>query len=278
MKNRVLLCVLVFTLILQERVYCQDSWSQVLKNGEGTLGVIYYQQPGIIQKDKAGALSGLAIDILEDFVAFVEKKYNRRVHIRYVKEEADFGSLMESIKATQNIIGIGNIAITEERKKYIQFTESYLTNPVILLSHKTAPDITSLGQTASKFKGYSALIVDKSTAEIYVTSLRKTYYPNLVIRKVGSGTALMNEMVKNPKTFGTIDLTEFIYAVRNNLPLKRHAVKISDKNEELGFGMQLNNDWKMPWGEFLTPEYKQSTQYRKHIADNLGSGFLRSTM
>jgi hypothetical protein len=84
----------------------------------------------------------------------------------------------------------------------------------------------------------------------------------------------MDEMTKNSKSFGIIDLTEYIYAVRSKLPLKRHAVKINETNEELGFAMQLGNDWQQPWREFLTKEYKQSVMYRKHIVNNLGSSFL----
>jgi ABC-type amino acid transport substrate-binding protein len=274
MKNSILLGTVALMCTLQLHSLAQDSWSQIVKKGEGTLGVIYYQQPGMIQKDKAGELSGLCIDILKDFVAFVEKKYNKKIYIQYIKEEISFSAFIESIKATPNIIGIGNITITAERKKSIQFTEPYLANPVILLSHKNAPDVSSSDQIPVKFKDYSALVVNKSTSEIYINAIQKKYYPTLTIKKVGSGIELMDEMVRNPKTFGTLDLTEYIYAVRNKLPLKRHTVKISEKNEALGFGMQLNNDWQMVWKAFLTPEYKQSVNYRKHVVNNLGTSFL----
>lgn len=252
----------------------QDSWNNVLKKGEGTLGVIYYQQPGLIQKDNKGELSGLCISILNDFVDFVHTKYDKKITIKYIYEEPVFSSFLEKIKTTPHIMGIGNITITSERKKFIQFTESYLANSVILLSHKNAPDITALDQCAEKFKDYTALVIGQSTHELYMASIKKKYYPNLTIKTISSGLEVMDEMAKDPKSFGIIDLTEYIYAVRSKLPLKRHAVKINEKNEELGFAMQLSNDWQIPWKEFLTPEYKQSVKYRKHIVNNLGSSFL----
>ncbi|GCC51830.1 ABC transporter substrate-binding protein [Chryseotalea sanaruensis] len=274
MKKSILLLVSTLLTILSSEAVCQESWSEVLKKEEGTLGIIYYQQPGLIQKDNTGELSGLCIAILNDFADFVHKKYGKKITIKYVAEEPVFSSFLEKIKTTPNIVGLGNITITPERKKFIQFTESYLTNPVILLSHKSAPDITALDQCSEKFKDYTALVIGQSTHELYMASIKKKYFPTLAVKKISSGLEVMDEMTKNPKSFGIIDLTEYIYAVRSKLPLKRHAVKITEKNEELGFAMQLNNDWQMPWKEFLTPEYKQSIKYRKHIVNNLGSSFL----
>lgn len=268
----VLTCTIILTSSFES--LSQNSWSDVVKKGEGTLGIIYYQQPGLIQKDNAGELSGLCIAILNDFADFVHKKYGKKITIKYVYEEPVFSTFLEKIKTTPNILGIGNITITPERKTFLQFTESYLANPVILLSHKNAPDITALDQCAEKFKDYTALVIGQSTHELYITSIKKKYCPTLAVKKINSGLAVMDEMAKNPKTFGIIDLTEYIYAVRSKLPLKRHAVKITEKNEELGFAMQLNNDWQIPWKEFLTPEYKQSVKYRKHIVNNLGASFL----
>ncbi|MCZ8215972.1 MAG: transporter substrate-binding domain-containing protein, partial [Cyclobacteriaceae bacterium] len=271
MKKSIVVLTGILILVNSFTSFSQDKWSDVVKKGEGTLGIIYYQQPGLIQKDKTGELSGLCVDILRDFVDFVEKKYGKKVNIQYLGEETVFRSFIDRIKTTPLALGVGNITITPEREKFLRFTNPFLTNPVILLSHKNAPDITALTQTAEKFKAYTALVVERSTHETYIDLIKNNYYPGLSIKKVTSGLALMDEMVKNPKTFGVIDLTEYIYAVRNKLPLKRHAVKISDKNEELGFPMQLNNDWQIPWGEFLTGEYKQSVKYRKHIVNNLGS-------
>ncbi|NBP67345.1 MAG: hypothetical protein EBR30_20160 [Cytophagia bacterium] len=274
MKKSIVVLTGIIILINSFTSFCQDKWSDIVKKGEGTLGIIYYQQPGLIQKDKAGELSGLCVGILNDFVDFVDKKYGKKVTIQYITEEPSFRLFIDRIKTTPLVIGVGNITITPEREKFIRFTKPFLTNPVVLLSHKNAPDITALSQMPEKFKTYTALVVEKSTHEVYLQNIKNNYYPDLSIKKVTSGLALMDEMVKNPKTFGVIDLTEYIYAVRNKLPLKRHAVKISDKNEELGFAMQLNNDWQIPWSEFLTSEYKQSVKYRKHIVNNLGSSFL----
>lgn len=274
MKKLLLFLTCILVLISSVESVSQDSWSTVLKKGEGTLGIIYYQQPGLIQKDNKGELSGLCIAILNDFADFVYKKYGKKITLKYVAEEPVFSTFLEKVKTTPNIIGIGNITITPERKKFIQFTESYLTNPVILLSHKSAPDITALDQCAEKFKDYTALVIGQSTHEQYMASIKKNYYPTLTVKKISSGLEVMDEMAKKPKTFGIIDLTEYIYAVRSKLPLKRHAVKITEKNEELGFAMQLANDWQQPWKEFLTKEYKQSLTYRKHIVNNLGSSFL----
>lgn len=274
MKKSLLLLTVTLILASSFKSLSQDSWSNVLKKGEGTLGIIYYQQPGIIQKDQSGKLNGLCVDILEDFVNFVNLRYGKKISIKYISEETVFSVFIERVKSTPDIIGVGNITITPERKKFLTFTESFLTNPVILLSHKTSPDISSQTQIATKFNGYTALVVDKSTHETYIKKIKSENYPTLAIRKTTSGLALMDEMAKDNKTFGVIDLTEYIYAIRNKLPLKRHDVKLNEKNEELGFATSLNNDWHQPWKEFLTTEYKQSVSYRKHIVDNLGASFL----
>ncbi len=183
MKRSLLFLTCILVIISSVESLSQDSWSNVLKKGEGTLGIIYYQQPGLIQKDNTGELSGLCIAILNDFVDFVYKKYDKKITIKYVAEEPVFSSFLEKIKTTPNIIGIGNITITAERKKFIQFTESYLTNPVILLSHKSAPDITALDQCAEKFKDYTALVIGQSTHEQYMASIKKKILPKLSCKK-----------------------------------------------------------------------------------------------
>ena len=56
-----------------------DSWSTVKSSGAGTLGIVYYEQPGLISKMPDGKLKGVCVDIVSDFAAFVETTYGKKI-------------------------------------------------------------------------------------------------------------------------------------------------------------------------------------------------------
>lgn len=250
-----------------------DSWEKVKAQG-GTLTVVYCEQPGLIYKNIAtGKVEGVCADILDDFAAFVKKNYGKTLSINYAMKEQNFSKFLSITQHTPDIMGISNVTITEERKKILKYTPAFMSNLVVLLTHKDAPSISSLTQIPTVLNGYTAKVLAGSTHGKTIEKIKKENAPNLKISYANSGVEIMNMLTESASIFTVLDFTEFINASRKQLPIKRHNVNVGT-TEELGFIMSKQSDWDKPWNEFLTIEYRKSVRYRKIIVDNLGANFL----
>jgi ABC-type amino acid transport substrate-binding protein len=251
-----------------------DSWAKVKSTGSGKLAVLYNQTPGLITKENDGTIKGVCVDILADFQKFVLTKYSKKIEIEYVAEEVDFVKFLSTVQQTDNLLGVTNTSITEERKKIMKFTPAFMNNQVLLLTNQTVPTLKSLNDMAVAFKGFKAQVISGSTHAVQMEKIRKEHFPDLKIENIKSGDEIVKNLSTNKQLFSIIDFTEFIGVVKNRMPVKKHEVEIGTP-EPLGFIMSRQTDWDILWNEFLTPEYRKSVRYKEIIANNLGSSFLR---
>lgn len=266
-----ILISLPFLTIAQK--YKGDSWSDVKANGSGTLACVYYSIPGLVYKDTDGQMKGVCVDIVKDFAEFVKTKYGKTVNIKYVGEEPVFTDFLNNVASSSNALGVANVTITEERKKKMKFTPPFMSNPMVMLTHKNAPSLSSLDEISTKLNGYTAQVIKGSTHQRYMQEIKKKYYPELEIMENPSGQVILSKISNNEKFFTILDFTEYFDAVRQKMPVKRQNLVVGDA-EELGFIMPKNTDWAPLWEEFLTPEYRNSIRYKKIISDNLGNAYL----
>jgi hypothetical protein len=251
-----------------------DSWAKVKSTGSGKLAVLYNQTPGLITKENDGTIKGVCVDILADFQKFVLTKYSKKIEIEYVAEEVDFVKFLSTVQQTDNLLGVTNTSITDERKKIMKFTPAFMNNQVLLLTNQTVPTLKSLNDMAVAFKGFKAQVISGSTHAVQMEKIRKEHFPDLKIENIKSGDEIVKNLSTNKQLFSIIDFTEFIGVVKNRMPVKKHEVEIGTP-EPLGFIMSRQTDWDVLWNEFLTPEYRKSVRYKEIIANNLGSSFLR---
>lgn len=252
--------------------YKGDSWAKVKAAGSGKLTVFYYEQPGLIYEE-SGQIKGACADLLAEFTAFVQKKYGKTLEIAYAGKEPVFSEFLSQAQNCKDVLGVTNVTITEERKKLVKFTPAFLSNPVVMITHKDAPTLLGLSEISEKFKGYSAEVITGSTHTKHIDRIKKEFMPALKIYYGPSGGEILKKISTNPKLFTILDFTEYIDATRKNLPVKRQNVEFGAA-EELAFIMHKQSDWDGVWKEFMTPEYRRSVKYRKIIANNLGTAFL----
>ena len=249
-----------------------DSWATVKANGSGTLAIIYYEQAGLIQ-DVNGKQEGLCVEILKDFVDYVKTKHNKKITLQYVGKEPVFTNFLSTTQKSINILGVTNVTITDERKKILKFTPPFISNPVVLLTHKEAPAVASFAELSKKLDGYSAEIIGGSTHVKYINNIKKENWPSLTITYGPSGQEIIKKIGTNPKLFTIVDFTEFVDANRRRLPVKKQNLEFGDP-EQLAFIMSKQSDWDEIWKLFLTGEYRKSPKFRKNVSDNLGMAFL----
>jgi ABC-type amino acid transport substrate-binding protein len=272
MKTRILTLFLLVTGTVFAQKTEGDSWKKVKTTGSGTLSVVYYEQAGLIQQVN-GKLEGLCVEILNDFVEYVQAKHNKKVVIEYVGKEPVFTNFLSSVQKSTNILGVTNVTITEERKKILKFTPPFISNPVVLLTHKEAPTVTSFEDLSKKLDGYTAEIIGGSTHMKYINKIKKDNWPTLSISYGTSGQEILKKIGTNPKLFTILDFTEFVDANRRRLPVKKQNLEFGDP-EQLAFIMSRQSDWDEVWKLFLTDEYRKSPKFRKNVSENLGMAFL----
>jgi len=251
--------------------YKGDSWAKVKASGSGTLTVFYYEQPGLIYEE-GGKMKGVCADILNEFVNYVQTKHGKKITLTYAGKEPVFSDFLQQAQSCKDVLGITNVTITEERKKLMKFAPAFLSNPVVMITHKDAPTISSFTEVAEKLKGYSAEVIAGSTHVKHMDRVKKEM-AGLKVSNATAGGEILKKIASNPKLFTILDFTEYIDATRKNLPVKRQNIDFGVA-EELAFVMNKQTDWDEIWKEFLTPDYRKSVKYRKIIADNLGASTL----
>ena len=94
-----------------------NTWNEVKALGGGTLVIAYSENSPFIFNDTQGNLAGIEFEIIEEFVRFIEDKYDVIVHVEY-EHLYDFESLLDTLKNTRrHLLGIASISSLEERKK-----------------------------------------------------------------------------------------------------------------------------------------------------------------
>jgi len=270
--QKIFFLLLLLTNLAFAQKYKGDSWKTVNSKGNGTLGVVYYPQPGLIYEE-GGKMKGVCTEILTDFVVFVQTKYNKKVTVQYLGAENVYSEFLKVCQTTSDILGVTNVTITDERKRLFKFTPAFLSNEETLITHKDAPTVESLQKIGTALNGYTAKMVVSSVHIKYIEQIKKNYMPSLQYNTGPSGSEILKEISTNPKLFTILDFTEYVDATRNKLPIKRQNVKVGEL-QELAFIMSKQTDWDKVWAEFLTPEYRKSEKYRKVIATNLGGAYL----
>jgi ABC-type amino acid transport substrate-binding protein len=248
-----------------------DSWSKTKVNGKGKLVCLWNEAYGIVYK-KEEAIKGVSVDILNDFTAYVNAKYKVTISIEFI-EEKSFSRFLEKIEKTPDILGVSSVSITEERKKKLLFTPHFLTNPNVLITNRSAQPLTKLEDLATVYGSYKVKVVEGSIHDLYAKKLKDKYYPSLVIEYAPSSRIIFDEMSKNNAMFTIIDFGEYLGAYRSKKDLVRQNVELGFV-DKMGFIMNKKSDWGSVWNEFLTDEYRKSSNYRKSIQENLGSSYL----
>lgn len=227
---------------------------------------------GIAYRNDEGKLSGVCIDILEDFRLFIKAKYDVDLAIEF-REEKSFAKFLTVIGKSPTLLGVSTVSITEERKKKFHFSPYFISNPNIIVTHKDAPKLSSLNDIQTLYKGFSIKVIAGSTHKDIATSLKNRYAPNLVITEGVASRAIFNEIKANKTLFTIVDFGEYLGAHKNRFPIIRQPVDL-ETDDKLGFIMGKSSDWEPLWREFLTDEYRRSPRYKKIISENLGLAYL----
>ena len=252
-----------------------DSYAEAKKKGAANVILSYIETPAYTYKDGQNKLVGIPVELMEAFFQWVEQKEGIKVSYKVdSKNDHDFNKMLLDVKTGQDgVFGIGNIAITEERKKDFIFSPNYLTTFTLFVTHKDAPTLGSIKTIGTDFSGMKAYVAKGTIWEKNMEEIKASYYPTLKI-EYASYNGLIDKVVADPKSFTNVSFNYFAVAVKNGQPVKRHQAADSEPID-VGMIMPKNNDWAPLLTEFINSGYLDSPQFRKTLHTHLGTNGVK---
>ena len=272
MKSLFTLIFVSTAIIASSQSYTGDSWGQVKANGTGTITLAYVETPSFVYKDNAGKVTGICVDIMTDFVKWVNDIKGVKLGIKYVGDGSNFRGMYDKVKGSiGGVVGLGNITITEERKKEVKFSPPFITNFAILITNGSVPTLTKVEDLSTTFAGLTAYAAKGTTNEKRIQELKQKYFIAMKIASTTTSQETLEKVIADPNGFAYLDLAFYLEAMQMNKGIKRHPV--GDRAaEQFGFIMPMNSDWSPLMTDFFAANggYLNSPQYRTILIKHLG--------
>ncbi len=252
-----------------------DSFATAKETKSARLIYVYADVEGFATRGSDRKVAGLYVEMMDAFEAFLMDEY--AISARGIYHNVGGSALQPFLNAIRDgsggIFGVNTVSINEERKKYVKFSQGVLNNISILITHKNVATLTNIDKIASEFKGLKAYTVPGSTYHNRLLELKKERFPGLTIRQVPSDYQIVENVSNDDQSFAFIDISYYLEYLRAKKPLKRHP-EGDLSGDQYGVVMPMDSDWGVVFSQFLD-DYLRSTEHKKSVTRNLGSGALR---
>jgi len=251
--------------------YTGDSWAQSKAKGEGSISLAYVQTFGFVYKE-GDQLKGVCVDIMDDFVKYVNEKKGVKLSSNFVGDGTDFKGMYDKVKASRGgVFGLGNITITEERKKEVKFSPPFITNLAFLITKNSVASLSKMENLPATFGKLTAFTAKGTLNEKRILEVKKKYFPEMKIVLTATSQETFEKITSDANGFAYLDLAFYLEAVQQRKPIKRHPVG-DVASEQFGFAMPMNSDWYPVLDEFFKADggYVNSPQYKSILKKHLG--------
>jgi ABC-type amino acid transport substrate-binding protein len=265
------LFALIFTFTSAQN-YSGDTWAQAKAKGQGSISLAYVETPSFVYKDDAGNLTGICVDIMSDFAKWAHESKKVKINALYMGDGSNFRGMYDKVKAsTGGVFGLGNITITEERKKEVKFSPSYITNFAILITQNSVGTLAKFEDMKTTFGKLTAYTAKGTLNEKRINDLKKKYFPEMKVVLTSTSQETFDKVISDPNGFSYLDLAFYLEAVSQRKPVKRHPIG-DQSSEKFAFIMPLNSDWGPALEEFFAANggYTNSPQYKAILRKHLG--------
>ena len=249
-----------------------DPWPLVLEQGSGTLTAVYVPAEGFAYQDDDGHLTGVTVELMRAFAVFVSERHEVELTLAFVREENWRTFYRNIVDADDGVIGMGNVTITEKRRKELAFSPPYMTNIASLITHRDAPELTRLQDLGTVLAGRTALAFEGTLHEERLRALTDRYYPDAPFRMSGSNDEIIELANSGDRYFAYIDLYNYWRAVDGGAPLQRHEAA-DESAEQFGYIMPLSTSWVPVLKEFFEAGggLTSDSRYRAIMKEHLGA-------
>jgi ABC-type amino acid transport substrate-binding protein len=283
---RILLVILSILFSTSKNSFAQlkaDTFSQAKQKGEGKLVCSYMNTEGFAIQTESGEVEGICVDIMRAFARYVEERENICLDVRFQVQENmnSFSDFLDEVgKAQGGVFGLGNITITEERKKKYQFSPPFINNISVLITHESVPDLERMTDIACEFYGLQAYTTKGTTSESRLLAIKKKLFPLLAINYIPATDFERLVVCDNQSIFEdqqaivSIDFIYYFELLKAGMPVKRH-ITADDYSEQFGLIMPKDSDWAPLMEEFMD-EYTSSAEYEESLSRHLSIGAAKA--
>jgi putative glutamine transport system substrate-binding protein len=276
MKAFLSLMLITLTGAVSAQSYSGNTWANVKASKAGSISLAYVETPSFVYKDKSGKLTGICVDVMHDFVEWVNKNKGVKIDAKFVGDGSSFRGMYDKTKgATGGVFGLGNVTITEERKKEVKFSPPIITNFAILITQPSVPTLAKLEDISKTFANLTAYTAKGTLNEKRILDLKKSF-PAMKVVTTTTSQETLEKVFADANSFAYLDLAFYIEAVQLKKPVKRHPV--GDKAaEQFGIVMPLNSDWGPIFDEFFKAEggYLNTREYKSILVKHLGESGVK---
>jgi putative glutamine transport system substrate-binding protein len=268
---------LLFSINVCAQTYSGDTWAEAQEKGTANVTAVYLAEDAFAYENENGQLTGVEIDIFQQFCNFVKNAKGVEVNVEYVKETS-FSKFYKTVQnSSDGVFGLGSTTILERRKSEVQFSPPFINNIAILVTHESAPNLSSLDEIAELYSDKIAAVAEGTTLEGYMENLKQEYFPSLKIERFPTQISVIEKVAEDPDYFSYSDLSVYWPYYQNpDYQIKRQEV--ADLAAEVfGFIMPLSSDWQPVMEEFfnLGSGYRSMDMYRNILVKHLGAEYTQ---
>lgn len=253
-----------------------DRWIDVQQRGHGTLKALYVPADGFAYLDEQGNLTGVTVDLLNEFSSYLATHYDIILDVDFV-EETHWRTFYDRIKhGGDGLIGLGNVTITDERSKELRFSKPYMTNIAALITHDEVAELESLDEIADRFTRLTALAFEGTLHEERLKHLIEKRSLDIDWEYVQSNDEIIDKISEGHSYFAYIDIYNVWRALERGHKIRRHP--IADlTSEQFGYILPLNTSWGEILDEFFQHDggLVHGTRYhyimKKHLGEQLAN-------
>ncbi len=186
--------------------YTGDTWKQASAGSKGTISLAYVETPSFAYMQN-GKLTGICVDLMNDFTTWVKDNKKVEIESKFVGDGTSFRGTYDKVKASKGgVFGLGNITITDERKREVKFTSPFITNFAILITQNTVPTLAKLEDMPATFKGLTAYSAKGTLNEKRMRDLKSKYFPDLPVTATTTSQETLEKVFTDPKSVAYLDL------------------------------------------------------------------------
>lgn len=255
-----------------------STWQQATELKEAKLKVIYFENYPFTFKDDEGNLTGIEIDILNDFAKWLKSEINVDLSLEFSKS-GNFSKFYSNLQTSEaNTVGLGSLAISVWRKDEIKFTAPYMKNQSVLVSNLEVPTTRYFNDLENNFCDLTALVISGSSHEAEMLNIKNQFFPKMRVKYMETPKDLLQLVFEDKNYFGYVDLLSYWAFLQKRCCTMKIHKDLALEPEYFAFGLPLNSDWDKPFSEFFEGGfgYTATEGYRKILEKYLGYEIIQS--
>ncbi len=274
-KIRLLLAAICLGLTAQAQ-----SWQTALSEKKATITVHYLDNFPFAYTDDAGTLTGIEIDIMEEFGRWLKKnKGIEKVQLVYLPAK-EFNAVYTQTQNGQGaVVGLASVTVTKAREQEVNFSPPYLKNISLLISNTELPSLRAYDDIPRTFAGMVAVVNNGTILEQQLMDIKKKHHPKMRVEYVDHPAEVVEKVAQTKSAYyGYVDLlTYWAYLKKQPANLKIHRIATID-SQRLAFMLPKNSDWQQAFNEFFESGfgYTATAAYAKILEKHLGYEVVKS--